>query len=228
MKITSAIICAYNEEKTIRDVVLAVSESLIVGEIVVVNDGSTDSTKKIIEELEKEIEITSIHLKQNKGKGYAMAVGVENAAYEIIVFIDADLSNLQQEHFAQLVSPVLNKEADMVLGQATETLINYSLNPFKSFTGERALLKEDVLPLVDKMKSSRFGVETLINLYYQSQGKTVKYVMLKKLKHPTKFDKVSKLQAVKEFIKEGNQIAVTAFKNFHLLTGSIKKQLKIS
>jgi hypothetical protein len=52
--------------------------------------------------------------------------------------------------------------------------------------------------------------------------------MLKKLKHPTKFDKTSKIQAVKEFINEGNQIAVTAFKNFHLLTGSIKKQLNIS
>jgi glycosyltransferase involved in cell wall biosynthesis len=228
MKITSVIICAYNEEKTIRDVVLAVAESLVVGEIIVVNDGSTDNTKKIIEELKCELGITTIHLTKNKGKGYAMAVGVENAAYEIIVFIDADLSNLQQEHFAQLVSPVLNKEADMVLGQATETLINYSINPFKSFTGERALYRKDVLPLVDKMKDSRFGVETLINLFYQSQGKTVKYVMLKKLKHPTKFDKTSKIQAVKEFINEGNQIAVTAFKNFHLLTGSIKKQLNIS
>ena len=228
MKITSAIICVYNEEKTIRDVVLAVSESKILGEIIVVNDGSTDNSKKIIEELKSELGITTIHLKKNKGKGYAMAVGIENATNEIIVFIDADLSNLQKEHFAQLVSPVLNEEADMVLGQATETLINYSLNPFKSFTGERSLLKEDVLPLVDKMKDSRFGVETLLNLYYQSQGKTVKYVMLKKLKHPTKFDKVSKLQAVKEFINEGNEIAITAFKNFHLLTGSIKKQLKIS
>ena len=228
MKIISVIICAYNEEKTIRDVVLAVSESLIVGEIIVVNDGSTDSTKKIIEELKREVGITTIHLKKNKGKGYAMAIGVENAANEIIVFIDADLSNIQNEHFSQLVSPVLNNEADMVLGQATETLINYSINPFKSFSGERALFKKDVLPLVDKMKSSRFGVETLINLYYQSEGKIIKYVMLQGLKHPTKFEKVSKLQAVKEFIKEGNQIAVTAFKNFHLLTSSIKKQLKIS
>ena len=228
MKITSVIICVYNEEKTIRDVVLSVSGSLIVGEIIVVNDGSTDGTKKIIDELKRDFGILTIHLEKNKGKGYAMAVGIENATNEIIVFIDADLSNLQKEHFAQLVSPVLNKEADMVLGQATETLIDYSVNPFKSFTGQRALIKNDVLPLVDKMKDSRFGVETLINLYYQSEGKTIKYVMLQGLKHPTKFEKVSKLQAVKEFIKEGNQIAVTAFKNFHLLTGSIKKTLKIS
>ena len=228
MKITSAIICVYNEEKTIRDVVLSVFESTFLGEIIVVNDGSTDNTKKIIEELKDELRISTIHLKKNRGKGYAMAIGIENATNEIIVFIYADLSNRRKEHFAQLVAPVLNEEADMVLGQATETLINYSINPFKSFTGERALFRKDVLPLVDKMKDSRFGVETLLNLYYQSQGKTVKYVMLKKLQHPTKFDKVSKLLAVKEFIQEGNEIAITAFKNFHLVTGSIKKQLKIS
>ncbi|RLC24138.1 MAG: hypothetical protein DRH21_05970 [Deltaproteobacteria bacterium] len=116
----------------------------------------------------------------------------------------------------------------MILGQPSRTLIYHSINPFKSFTGQRALLKKDIIQLVDEIKESRFGVETLINLHYQSESKTIKYVMLKGLKHPTKFDKVSKLQAIKEFIKEGNQIAVTAFKNSHLLTSSIKKQLNIS
>ncbi len=37
--------------------------------------------------------------------------------------------------------------------------------------------------------------------------------MLNGLKHPTKFEKVSKQQAVKEFVKEGHQIALTSFKN---------------
>jgi len=88
-----------------------------------------------------------------------MAIGIENASSEIIVFIDADLSNLHDDHLFELVMPLSHKEADMVLGQATETLINYSLNPFKSFTGERSLFKKDVLPLVDKMKESRFGLK---------------------------------------------------------------------
>lgn len=171
MKKVSAIICAYNEEKTLKDVILSVSESLIVSEIIVVNDGSSDSTKKIIEELQKEIEITAIHLAENKGKGYAMATGVENSTGEIIVFIDADLSNLKEEHFEQLISPIFNNEADMVLGQATEPLINYKINPFKSFTGERALLKKDVLSILQDMKASKFGVETLINLYYMAHEK---------------------------------------------------------
>jgi len=51
--------------------------------------------------------------------------------------------------------------------------------------------------------------------------------MLSGLKHPTKFDKVSKKQALKELVKEGHQIALTAFKNFDLITSSIKNKLKI-
>lgn len=227
MKTISAIICVYNEEKTIKDVVIKVADYFF-DEVIVVNDGSTDRTDYILKELNKVSNFKYIELSENEGKGFAMATGIENASSEIIVFIDADLSNLHDDHLFELVMPLAHKEADMVLGQATETLINYSLNPFKSFTGERSVFKKDVLPLLDKMKNSRFGVETLINLYYQSEGKTVKYVMLKGLKHPTKFDKVSKQQAVREFIKEGHQIAVTAFKNFDLITSSVKNILKIS
>ena len=157
-----------------------------------------------------------------------MATGIENADGEIIVFIDADLSNLKDEHFWHLLIPVIENEADMVLGQATETLINYQYNPFKSFTGERVFLKKDILPILDKMKHSRFGVETLINLYYQSEGKRIKYVMLDGLKHPTKFDKTSSSKAIKEFLKEGHQIGLTVFKNYELITKSIKNSISKS
>ena len=227
MKKVTAIICAFNEEKTIEFVIRSASANYLIDELIVVNDGSTDNTGKIIERLKGDISITDIHFTENKGKGYAMATGVEKAIYEAIVFIDADLSELNQDHYYQLLIPIMEDKADMVLGQATETLINYSVNPFKSLTGERALLKKDILPIVGKMKHSRFGVETLINLFYQSQGKTVNYVMLKGLKHPTKFDKVSKQQAIKEFVKEGHQIALTAFKNFDLITSSEKNRFKI-
>jgi len=220
----SAIICAYNEAGTIKDVVSMVSDCFF-DEVVVINDGSTDETDLILQGLNDLHNLKFVTLPENKGKGFAMATGIENTDGEIIVFIDADLSNLQEEHFTQLITPVNNNEADMVLGQATETLINYNLNPFKSFTGERALLRVDILPLLDKMKESRFGVETLINLYYQSEGKTVKYVMLDKLEHPTKFDKTSLSQAMKEYVKEGHQITRTAFKNFDLITKTVRSRI---
>lgn len=222
MKKTSAIICAYNEEKTIENVILSAKENYVVNDIIVVNDGSTDSTGKIIESLKNRVTMTDIHFEKNKGKGYAMAIGIEKALNDIIVFIDADLSNLNQNHYYQLVDPIVGDVADMVLGQATETLINYGVNPFKSLTGERALLKKDILPIVDKMKQSRFGVETLINLYFQSQGKRIKYVMLKGLVHPTKFQKTSVIKASKQFMSEGQEIAITAFNNYDLIIKSIR------
>ena len=225
MKNVSAIICAYNEEKTIENVIRSAFANYLVNDIIVVNDGSTDNTGKIIESLKDEITITDIHFTENKGKGYAMASGIEKALNDIIVFIDADLSNLNQDHYYQLIDPIIEEKADMVLGQATETIINYKMNPFKSITGERALKKADILPVIDKMKYSRFGVETLINLYYQSLGKTVEYVMLRGLVHPTKFQKTSLIKASKQFISEGHEIAITAFNNYDLIIKSLRNTI---
>mgnify|MGYP001363842045 CR=1 FL=1 len=225
MEKISAIICAYNEEKTIRDVIASVDRSGIFNEIIVVNDGSTDNTQRVITDCKKEIRIADIHLPINKGKGYAMAIGIEYSSFEIIAFCDADLSGLRNEHFLQLTKPIIENKADMVLGQATKTLINYNFNPFKSFTGERVLLKKDILPILENIKTSKFGVETLINLNFQSQEKRVKYVKLEGLKHPTKFDKTGQSQAIREFVLEGHQIVLTVFNNFNLISKIIKKTL---
>ena len=226
MKKVTVIICAYNEANTIKDVILSISDAIIVSEIIVVNDGSTDNTKLIIEELKTKVDITDIHFKENRGKGYAMAIGVENAVFDIVLFIDADLSNINSKHITQLVNPLLTEEADMVLGQATETLINYNINPFKSLSGQRALNKNEIVPIFDKIQNSKFGVETLINLYYRAEGKTIKYIMLEGLKHHTKFEKMSKPQAIKEFVKEGHQIAQTTLNNFDLITQNLKNSIK--
>jgi len=234
MKRVSAVVCAYNEEKTIRNVLVTIATSEVFDEIIVVNDGSSDSTGHIIKTL-KWLNIKDIHLHENKGKGYAMALGIENSTSDIIVFCDADLSELKVEHLRQLVQPIIENEVDMVLGRVSETLKNNKTNHFypkalswnnmfKSFTGERTLYKKDILPILDEIKTSKFGVETLINLHYQSHKKKVKYVLLKDLIHPTKFEKINQSQALKELSIEGCQIVSTAFNNYNLILKIIKNK----
>ncbi len=213
----SAIMCAYNEESTIKEVVLSLSETRIFDEIIVVNDGSTDKTKQVIAECKKSFNFLDIHLPKNMGKGFAMATGIENSTGDIIVFLDADLSNLTEEHLAQLITPVLNNEADMVLGQPTNTAIQSNINPFKFFAGQRALLKFDILPILDKMKESRFGVETLINIYYKSKSKKIILVDLVGLIHPIKYQKTTFLKATKQFLFEAKEIISTLIINYQIL-----------
>jgi glycosyltransferase involved in cell wall biosynthesis len=188
-----------------------------------VDDGSEDKTEEILLNLSKEIKFKNIRLPENKGKSNAMVVGVENAEKDIILFFDADVKGIREEHFNQLLDPVFDKDnpVDMVLGSPSETLIDYRVNPFKTLTGERALRKKDIEPILENIRDIRFGVETYINLYFQAHGKIVKYTLLEGLTHPTKYDKTTSAQATREFISEGREIAITLLQNYDLITKRI-------
>src|SRR6056297_1441458 len=219
----SIVICAYNEEPTIEYVVRTCHEFNPGSEIVVVDDGSVDKTPDILAKLKKEFDYTLETLEENQGKSHAMVVGVEHAKREIILFWDADVTNIKKTHFDQLIEPLVSddSEADMVLGSPSETLIDYRVNPFKSLTGERAMYKKDIEPILENIRDIRFGVETYINLYFQAHGKKVKYTLLDGMTHPTKYDKTSADKATREFISEGQEIAVTLLKNYDLITKRI-------
>lgn len=225
---TSIIICTYNEEKTIADLVKSCCNHNPDAEILVVDDGSVDRTETILHELSVNYSFQYEKLSENKGKSWAMAHGVEKAKNDIILFFDADVSSIKKEHFDTLIIPILNNEADMVLGQPSETLIDYRMNPFKSLTGERALIKSHIIPILDDIRETRFGVETFINLYYQARGRRVKYVLLDGLYHPTKYEKTTPRNATLEFIKEGKEIAITYLNNHDLIAQRLALRIKKS
>jgi len=221
-KDVSIIICTYNEEKTVADVIRACRKYNAESEIIVVDDGSTDNSQSILKELQNEVEYKLIIHETNKSKSSAMATGIENAERDIILFFDADVTGIKEEHFEQLLHPLAVREADMVLGQPSETLIDYRINPFKGLTGERAARKKDLLQLIDDFREIAFGVETYLNLYFQAHGKKIKYLVLDGLSHPTKYKKTSAINATMEFLSEGREIAQTLLNNYDLITKRIE------
>ncbi len=212
----SAIVCAYNEEKTIEGVVESLLTCSLLDEVVVVNDGSTDQTKQVLSKFIGEDKFHCIHLEKNRGKGYAMTEGVGLAQGELILFVDADLLNLSANHLALLAAPLLNGEARMVMGIPIrgETISRAEiLDPCHPLTGQRALWKEDFLPVMNVIRYSGYGVETILNLHFQEQTKPVKKVFLPFLTHLIKVEKTNLKQAVVEYGIEGYQILKTVLKN---------------
>ena len=226
MKKTTAIICVYNEQDTVENVVISTSKEQFINEIVIVNDGSFDNSRNIIEKLKKEYNLNVIHFDKNKGKGCAMAVGVENSKHDIVIFIDADQTSIKPNYTSELILPLVNDECGMVLGYSTVNILTKDINPLKILTGERALFKKDILPIIGKIKESRFGVETLLYFYYISIEKSIKFIVLPELKHRDKYKKASFTEATSNYIGEGWEIISTAVKNYDLVLKSIQNKLK--
>jgi glycosyltransferase involved in cell wall biosynthesis len=88
----SVIIPAFNESKTIRQAVKEVRDVPIDKEIIIVNDGSTDGTYQILEEMRYDDPLLKIiQCKENRGKGFAIRLGLEQVTGDFVVIQDADL-----------------------------------------------------------------------------------------------------------------------------------------
>jgi len=88
----SLIIPVYNEEKTLLDVLkkIKILEKACELEIIIINDGSKDNSKKILDD-NKKLYTKVIHLDRNSGKGKAVIEGIKKSTKEYIIIQDADL-----------------------------------------------------------------------------------------------------------------------------------------
>lgn len=128
-KLISVIIPAFNEGKTIGKVIddVRTVSNVYALEIIVVNDGSTDTT---LESAEKYGATKIISHKKNLGKGAAFKTGLLNAKGVYIVQIDAD-NQLKAKEIPKLIEP-LEKGYDMVLGSRYD-LFSLLSSDFTSF-----------------------------------------------------------------------------------------------
>lgn len=119
MATIKVIIPAYNEEKAIGHVIVAIPK--IVNEIIVISNNSTDNTKAIAKNAGATV------LSENKmGYGYACLKGLEYIASQeikpdIVVFLDGDYSDYPEE-LTQLIAPIVNQNIDFVIGSRVSKL----------------------------------------------------------------------------------------------------------
>ena len=113
----SIIIPAYNEEDTVIDVLKAIAANPVDGvsyEVIIVDDGSTDGTRALLE-AHPQLYSRLLARPKNGGKGAAVKAGLAEATGEYILFQDADFEYDPAE-YVKLLGPVLRFDADLVMG----------------------------------------------------------------------------------------------------------------
>ena len=194
----SIIIPAYNEEKTILEVIDRVKKVKIGNikkEIIVIDDFSKDNTKKILSKLKN---IKVFFHKKNQGKGAAIRTGLKNAAGDIILIQDADLEYDPKE-YPKLLEPILKNKVNVVYGSRrdamkidvknmyklhyfgnvaltmiTNLLFNVKISDME--TGYKVFKKEVIKGM--KLRSKRFDFEPEITAKIIKRGYKIKEVQI--------------------------------------------------
>lgn len=191
----TVVIPAYNEAGTIEEVLRRVRE-LPVRELecIVVDDGSSDGTREILDGLRSDTVRVIFH-EHNGGKGRALRTGFEQATGDVIAVQDADLEYHPRE-LTSLIRPLLRGDAEVVYGSRfmeEETAANSSFmhrfgnwlltQASNTFTGYQLtdmetcykVFNRDVLQsLIPSLKQDRFGFEPEVTAKLARAGYQIK------------------------------------------------------
>ena len=171
MKI-SIVIPIYNEENTLRDLVENLQKLRIAMldtemEIILVDDGSTDSSSLLVDELQSQhSNVKGIHFERNYGQTAAISAGIESANGDIIIPMDADLQN-DPIDIPRLINK-LEEGYDLVSGWRKNRKDNFLLRTLPSLIANWLISKISGVKLKDygcTLKAYREGFVKNLNLY---------------------------------------------------------------
>lgn len=203
----TAIVCAYNEEKTVRPILEVLLSHPRIDEVIAVDDGSTDRTGKIIDSIKNQ-KLIVIHHKNNLGKGAAVAAAVKRSHGDILLFTDADLVHFHPAHVDLLLTPLNINEKIMAIGirearQPHEKTFGLLI---RSFGGERAVVKKFILPALKRIETAGYGVEVILNLGHLRKRRPIIYIPLPGLVHKTKQQKHPIYKYAVDYLRENTDI----------------------
>ena len=208
---TTAVIAAYNEEKTIAAVLRALTSSPLIDEVIVVSDGSDDRTVEIARTFER---VRTVALRENHGKGFAMAVGVANASHDVLFFCDGDMYNVNEDHIAALLTPVLRDECDMNVGVRDRgevaNFLHLKLKCGPVLSGIRVMRRE-VFETVPPQYQSHYKIEAALNCFCASAGYRQQQTVIYGLDHVIKESKMGLAEGLKARWKMSSEVSLLLF-----------------
>ena len=111
----SVVMPAYNERATVEEMVRRVLRVPLRIQLIVVDDGSTDGTREILQRLRQELEFQLVEQDRNRGKGAALRRGFQEVRGDLVVIQDADLE-YSPEEYPELIELICQGRADVVYG----------------------------------------------------------------------------------------------------------------
>lgn len=188
----SIVIPAYNEEGAVKEGVQGVLDVMhnsgIEFELIVVDDGSSDSTPEILETMDG---IVLVSVPENRGYGASLKTGIRKSKYDLIVITDAD-GTYPSERIPELIDecrrydmvvgarvgehvhiPTIRKPAKWVLGKISSYLAGRQIPDLNS--GLR-VMRKDLVQRFEHLLPSGFSFTTTITLASLCSSSLVKYV----------------------------------------------------
>ncbi len=113
--LVSVVMPAYNEIDTIEEIIRRVLSVPLRVELIVVDDGSTDGTRELLQKLQRDGGFKLVLQPKNAGKGAALRAGFGQLTGDIVIIQDADLE-YSPEEYPQLIELICAGRADVVYG----------------------------------------------------------------------------------------------------------------
>ncbi|MBL7159175.1 alpha/beta fold hydrolase [Candidatus Microgenomates bacterium] len=210
MEVTALVPC-YNEEQTIKNILEVLIDSPLITKVVVIDDGSTDQSLKIIKRYQGK-KLETVFLTKNRGKGEAVKEGLKKVKTKAVFLCDADLQGLKNFHIKLLVKTFQKRKQQVVVG-LTEKKLSKITHPLREnllllISGQRIYLLSHLKKITKNPLSSQWGLEIYANYYCRKNKIKITKLLLKGVNDSPKWKKG---HGIKPALKEAFDIPLRYF-----------------